>query len=186
MLHIIMITDGEANNMRQFSQLLDAMQNMRYGDVQVCIMGLSLVPEDIEWFENEECEDTRIRTVEAFEVELAQMMRREVVKKEGDYNFEMHTFRVLVTNLFPSDYDYEAPIQNLRHRIYITWHGKDRWWSQKNLCYRAFSCIMDLFICTPFYLSTCYCCCGWLQGGECGHYHHTYCVEMVCGEGEYL
>ena len=83
------------------------------------------------------------------------MLQKTVITKEGEYSFAMHTYRALLTNFFPADYDYEAKIQNLRHRIYITWHGKDRWWSQKNFCYRAFSCIMDLFICTPFYLSTC-------------------------------
>jgi len=180
MLHIVMITDGEANNMRQFSQLLDSMQNQQYGDVQVCIMGLSLVPEDIEWFENEECEDTRIRTVEAFEVELAQMMRREVVKKEGDYNFAMHTYRVLVTNLFPSDYDYEAPIQNIRHRFYITWHGRDRWWAQSNCCWWMFSSTIGQLFCTACWLGTGACCCGWLQGFDCGQYRYPDCVQLCC------
>jgi len=185
-LLVLALTDGEANNQDQFNSLLDRVQNKIYGNVQVCFMGISLEERDIEWFEHEECANSRIRTIEPFEVERTEMLQKTVITKEGEYSFAMHTYRALLTNFFPADYDYEAKIQNLRHRIYITWHGKDRWWSQKNFCYRAFSCIMDLFICTPFYLSTCYCCCGWLQGGECGHYHHTYCVEMVCGEGEYL
>jgi hypothetical protein len=40
---ILAITDGEANNMQTFSILLDKIQNGVYGDVQVCILGLSLV-----------------------------------------------------------------------------------------------------------------------------------------------
>ena len=46
--------------------------------------------------------------VEAYEVEQQQMLRQEVIKREGDYNFDMHVYRTLVTNLFPADYDYEA------------------------------------------------------------------------------
>mmetsp|Transcript_86889 Transcript_86889/g.270140 ORF Transcript_86889/g.270140 Transcript_86889/m.270140 type:complete len:216 (+) Transcript_86889:41-688(+) len=38
----------------------------------------------------------------------------------------MHTYRALVTNFFPADYDYEAPLQTLRHRLYITLHALDR------------------------------------------------------------
>ena len=52
-------------------------------DVQVCVSGLSLVPEDLEWFENEECEGTRVRTVEPYEAEWAQMLRKEVVGVEN-------------------------------------------------------------------------------------------------------
>jgi len=122
---ILGITDGEANDMKSFTALLDFVQNGRYGDVQICMMGLSLVPEDIEWFETEECDETRIRTVEPYEVELRQIMMREVTSKEGGYNFDMHSFRPLVTNFFPADYDYEAPLQNFRHRVYITLHGRD-------------------------------------------------------------
>ena len=66
-----------------FNGVLDAIQNRQHGDVQVCLMGLSLVPEDIEWFEDEECDDTHIRTIEAFEVEQQQMLRREVITKEA-------------------------------------------------------------------------------------------------------
>ena len=50
-----------------------------------------------------------------------------VITKEGEYNFDMHVYRTLVTNLFPADYDYEAPWQNLRHRCYATCHSRDRW-----------------------------------------------------------
>eukprot|EP00663_Eupelagonemidae_sp_cell21sb_P008700 gene8700-6291_t len=124
-LLLLILTDGEANNMRfqggtggsrtthtssnkvlchgcvfflsHQNVVLDAVQNQHFGDVQVCLMGLSLVRaqhpthpqlphttlrkpwlyghdargpsrlvaagcwatrEDIEWFENEECEDT--------------------------------------------------------------------------------------------------------------------------------
>jgi len=98
---ILAITDGEANDMQSFSVLLDQVQNLIYGDVQVCLMGLSLVKEDIEWFEMEECDETRIRTVESFEVEQRQIQLKEVVRREGNYNFAMHTFRALVTNYFP-------------------------------------------------------------------------------------
>ena len=35
-------------------------------------------------FENEECEDSRVRTIEPFEVELAQMFYREVIGCEGE------------------------------------------------------------------------------------------------------
>merc|ERR1711988_752683 len=125
--------------MVSFNSELDRVQNGVHGDSQVCFMGLSLVPQDIEWFENEECDETRIRTVEAYEVEQRQIQLREVVSKEGAYNFEMHSYRVLLTNFFPADYDYEAPLQNLRHRLYITCHGRDRWWGLYNPCWRACS-----------------------------------------------
>merc|ERR1719254_117617 len=95
-----------------FNALLDCVQNGQYGHMQVCLLGLSLVPADIEWFENEECDETRIRTVEAYEVEARQIRRREVVRHEDGYNFEMHSYRSLVTNFSPADYDYEAPLQN--------------------------------------------------------------------------
>eukprot|EP00419_Tripos_fusus_P020085 CAMPEP_0172741050 /NCGR_PEP_ID=MMETSP1074-20121228/126253_1 /TAXON_ID=2916 /ORGANISM="Ceratium fusus, Strain PA161109" /LENGTH=507 /DNA_ID=CAMNT_0013571299 /DNA_START=58 /DNA_END=1578 /DNA_ORIENTATION=+ len=127
-LLIVGITDGEANNMTTFNNTLDSIQNDAYGEVQVCFLGLSLVREDIEWFENEECDETRIRTIEAYDVEKRQIQLRKVVNKEAGYNFAMHTYRTLVTNFFPSDYDYEAPWQNLRHRFYITLHGRDRWY----------------------------------------------------------
>merc|ERR1719272_418565 len=89
-LLLLVVTDGEADDMQTFNAVLDRVQNDVYGDVQVCFMGLSLVPQDIEWFENEECDETRIRTVEAYEVEQRQIQLREVVSKEGAYNFDMH------------------------------------------------------------------------------------------------
>jgi len=60
---VLIITDGEANDMPSFNRTLDEVQNGIWGDVQVCLMGLSLVREDVEWFENEECDETRIRTI---------------------------------------------------------------------------------------------------------------------------
>lgn len=163
-LLLLALTDGEANNMTTFNQRLDEIQNLKYGDVQVCLMGLSLVKEDIEWFENEECDETRIRTVEAFEVENRQIQLREVVRREGGYNFLMHTYRVLVTNFFPADYDYEAPLQNMRHRLYITLHGRDRWWS---IQIPGWSCISQP-ACACCFLATGAHCCGWCQGNDCG------------------
>ncbi|CAE7197943.1 unnamed protein product, partial [Symbiodinium pilosum] len=142
-------------------QVLDEIQNRMYGDVQVCLMGLSLVKEDIEWFEQEECEDTRIRTIEAFEVENRQIQLKEVMKREGGYNFAMHVMRALVTNYFPADYDYETPLQNLRHRLYITIHGRDRWWALWNPCW--YLCCTSAF-CPACFLATGCHCCGWLQG----------------------
>merc|ERR1712061_761194 len=142
-------------------------QNLAHGDVQVCLMGLSLVKSDIEWFEDEECGDTRIRTVEAFEVEQRQIQMREVVQKEGAYNFLMHTYRALVTNYFPADYDYEAPLQNIRHRLYITIHGRDRWWGLQNLVYRL---LCSQLCCTACFMATCLHCNGWMQGNDCGKY----------------
>merc|ERR1719469_1305145 len=124
---VLGITDGEANDMKSFAALLDYCQNGHFGDVQVCLLGLSLVKEDIEWFEMEECDETRIRTIEPYEVEIQQILMREVVSKQDGYSFEMHSYRALVTNFFPADYDYEAPLQNFRHRLYITGHGRDRW-----------------------------------------------------------
>jgi len=164
LLHLLVLTDGEANNMNAFSRCLDEVQNNVHGDVQICIMGLSLVKEDIEWFEDEECEETRIHTVEAYEVEQRQIQMKEVVKREGGYNFLMHTYRVLVTNYFPADYDYEAPLQNIRHRIYITLHGRDRWWSLTLPCYYPVS----LIFCSACFLATCGNFAGWCQGNDCG------------------
>lgn len=164
-LLIVGITDGEANNMITFNNTLDSIQNGAYGEVQVCLLGLSLVKEDIEWFENEECDETRIRTVEAYEVENRQIQLREVVKREGGYNFAMHTYRTLVTNFFPSDYDYEAPLQNLRHRFYITLHGRDRWYGINNICWKL---LVSNAGCTACFLLTGAHCCGWCQGRECG------------------
>ena len=66
--------------------------------VQVCFMGLSLVAKDIEWFENEECDDTRIRTIEPWEVEQQQILWRKVIERAGQYTFAMHTMRALLTN----------------------------------------------------------------------------------------
>merc|ERR1711977_394706 len=109
-----------------FNRTLDQVQDEMYGDVQVCLMGLSLQPEDIAWFEDEECDDTRIRTIEPWEVEQQQIMWRQVIGSPGQYTFAMHTMRALVTNLFPADYDCEAPLQTLRHRLYITLHAIDR------------------------------------------------------------
>merc|ERR1719326_366338 len=123
---ILCLTDGEANDADLFNQTLDQIQDELWGDVQVCIMGLSLEPEDIAWFEDEECDDTRIRTIEPWEVEQQQILWRQVIGSTQDYNFAMHTMRALVTNLFPADYDYEAPVQTLRHRLYITLHAVDR------------------------------------------------------------
>ena len=163
-LLLLVLTDGEANDMVSFNRTLDECQNGVYGDVQVCFMGLSLVAKDIEWFENEECDDTRIRTVEPYEVEQRQMQLKEVVAKEGGYTYAMHTLRVLVTNLFPADYDYEAPLQNLRHRLYITLHGRDRWWGLNNCCWRlccSGACCCCWFVCSGGH------CCGWCQGNEC-------------------
>eukprot|EP00932_Pfiesteria_piscicida_P015762 SRR837773.2847.p2 GENE.SRR837773.2847~~SRR837773.2847.p2 ORF type:complete len:167 (+),score=57.34 SRR837773.2847:325-825(+) len=164
--------------MLRFSTCLDEIQNQQHGDVQVCLMGLSLVKDDIEWFEDEECEDTRIRTVEAYEVEQRQIQMREVVRREGGYNFLMHTYRVLVTNYFPSDYDYEAPLQNLRHRFYITWHGRDRWWGIRAPPYKWLSQL----VCSGCFLGSCACCCGWCQGHDCGKCKWPELLEGCCGE----
>jgi hypothetical protein len=178
-LLLLVITDGEADNPYTFNAVLDQIQNNVYGDVQCCFMGLSLKQEDIEWFENEECDETRIRTVEAYEVEQRQIQLREVVQKEGAYNFEMHNYRVLVTNFFPSDYDYEAPLQNLRHRLYITCHGRDRWWGLNNQCWRL--CCTHL-CCTCCFVATCFHCNGWCQGNDCGKYQKPELMDMLCGE----
>lgn len=55
-----------------------------------------------------------------------QMTKCNVVTSPDDYNFEMHVTRALVTNFFPADYDVQAPLQTLRHRLYITLHAIDR------------------------------------------------------------
>jgi len=123
---ILAFTGGEANDKDVFNRTLDQIQDGLHGDVQVCLMGLSLEPDDIEWFEDEECDDTRIRTIEAWEVEQQMILYREVIPRSNDYSFAMHVYRALVTNYFPADYDYEAPIQTLRHRLYITLHALDR------------------------------------------------------------
>lgn len=60
---------------------------------EVCLFGLSLIKEDIEWFENEECDETRIRTIEPFEVENRQIQLKEVTRREGGYTFDMHVMR---------------------------------------------------------------------------------------------
>jgi len=178
-LLLLCITDGEANNMQTFNRILDEVQNDVYGDVQVCLLGLSLVKKDIEWFENEECDETRIRTVEAFEVEQRQIMLREVVRREGNYNFAMHTYRVLLTNFFPADYDYEAPLQNLRHRLYITCHGRDRWWGLNNSCYWL---LCSQLFCTGCFVATCAHGAGWCQGNDCGKCQKPELLDMCCGD----
>lgn len=178
-LLILAITDGEANNMQTFTRTLDEIQNGVYGDVQVSLLGLSLVKQDIEWFENEECDETRIRTVQAFEVENRLIQLREVVKREGGYNFPMHTYRVLVTNYFPADYDYEAHLQNLRHRLYVTLHGRDRWWGLQNPLWR---CACSWIGCTACFMCTGAHCCGWCQGNDCGKCQYPECLEALCGE----
>jgi hypothetical protein len=81
--------------MDSFNTLLDSIQWGAHGDVQVCLNGLSLVPEDLEWFENEECDDTRIRTVEAFEVEQQQMLRKEVYRSQL-FNFFHCGYKMLL------------------------------------------------------------------------------------------
>lgn len=179
-LLLLVVTDGEADNMQTFNATLDQIQNNVYGDVQVSFMGLSLVPRDIEWFENEECDETRIRTIEAYEVEQRQIQLREVVSKEGAYNFEMHTYRVLLTNFYPADYDYEAPLQNLRHRLYITLHGRDRWYGLNNPCWR---CAVSNIICSACFVATGAHCCGVCQGNECGKYQVPEMLEG-CFKGE--
>mmetsp|Transcript_126856 Transcript_126856/g.370918 ORF Transcript_126856/g.370918 Transcript_126856/m.370918 type:complete len:565 (-) Transcript_126856:128-1822(-) len=125
-LLLLALTDGEANDKDDFNSILDEIQDGLHGDVQVCLMGLSLEPEDIAWFEDEECDDTRIRTIEAWEVEQQMILYRKVIQRTTDYSFAMHTYRALVTNFFPADYDYDAPLQTLRHRLYITLHALDR------------------------------------------------------------
>jgi len=180
-LLIIGITDGEANNMLTFCNLLDCIQNNQYGDVQVSLMGLSLVKEDIEWFENEECDETRIRTIESYEVEQRQIQLKEVVKKEGNYNYQMHIYRCLVTNFYPAEYDYEAHLQNLRHRLYITIHGRDRWYGINSCVWKT--CCSDL-CCTACFICTCCHCNGWCQGNEicASKYEMPQMLEGCCGE----
>jgi hypothetical protein len=41
-------------------------------------------------------------------VEQQQMLRKEVIGTEADYNFDMHVFRALLTNYYPADYDFEV------------------------------------------------------------------------------
>eukprot|EP00438_Fugacium_kawagutii_P032527 Skav202145 [mRNA] locus=scaffold970:31859:33574:+ [translate_table: standard] len=174
-LLILVLTDGEANDMQDFNRVLDEIQNLRYGDVQVCLMGLSLIKEDIEWFENEECDETRIRTIEPFEVENRQIQLREVTRREGGYTFDMHVMRALVTNYYPADYDYEAPLQNLFHRLYITIHGRDRWWGMQNPLWYG---ICSNGVCPVCFLATCCHCCGWLQGNDCGKWQAPECLQF--------
>lgn len=176
-LLVLALTDGEANDMYSFNAILDACQNGQFGDVQICLLGLSLVPRDIEWFENEECDEIRIRTIEAYEVEARQIRLKEVVQREDGYNFEMHSYRSLVTNFFPADYDYEAPLQNLRHRLYITLHGRDRWWGLNSVVWRC--CCSNLF-CTCCFLATGCHCCGWCQGNDCGKCQKPDILDGCC------
>ena len=111
-------------------------------------MGLSLEKGDIDWFEDEECDDTRIRTIEAFEVEQQRILYQKLIQRNSDYNYAMHTFRALVTNYFPADYDYEAPMQTLRHRLYITLHAMDRRFTgNRNRKYRGYDSQMGLPCC---------------------------------------
>merc|ERR1711871_116669 len=175
-LLLLVLTDGEADNMYDFNAVLDRVQNNVYGDVQVCFMGLSLEPRDVEWFENEECDETRIRTVEAYEIEQRQIQLREVVSKEGAYNFEMHTYRVLLTNYFPADYDWEAPLQNLLHRLYITLHGRDRWFGLNSTCWRL---VVSNVLCSACFVATGAHCCGWCQGNECGKCQKPEMLELL-------
>eukprot|EP00811_Abedinium_folium_P033208 NODE_6190_length_1696_cov_9.650733.p1 GENE.NODE_6190_length_1696_cov_9.650733~~NODE_6190_length_1696_cov_9.650733.p1 ORF type:complete len:482 (-),score=121.00 NODE_6190_length_1696_cov_9.650733:251-1633(-) len=176
---VMVLTDGEANDMPSFNTLLDSCQNGVYGDVQICLYGLSLVPRDIEWFENEECDEIRIRTVEAYEVEAQQIRLREVVKREDGYTYEMHCYRTLVTNFFPADYDYEAPFQNLRHRLYITIHGRDRWYGIINPLWK---CAISNIACSCCFIATGAHCCGWCQGNPCGKCQKPEMIEGCCGE----
>jgi len=175
-LLLLGLTDGEANDMVYFNRVLDEIQNLLYGDVQICLLGLSLIRKDIEWFENEECDETRVRTIEAFEVEDRQIQLREVAPKEGGYNYAMHTYRGLVTNFFPADYDYEAPLQNFRHRVYITIHGRDRWWAIQNNIYW---CVCSQLFCSACFLATGCHGFGWCQGNECGK---CQCPDMLRGD----
>merc|ERR1712032_929103 len=109
------------------------------------------------------------------------MQLKEVVRQEGAYNFLMHTYRVLVTNYFPADYDYEAPLQNLRHRLYITLHGRDRWWGINSRIYYGVSQLL----CSACFLGTGCHCAGWCQGHDCGKCHKPELLEALgemCGE----
>eukprot|EP00929_Paragymnodinium_shiwhaense_P100481 TRINITY_DN6282_c0_g1_i1.p1 TRINITY_DN6282_c0_g1~~TRINITY_DN6282_c0_g1_i1.p1 ORF type:complete len:578 (+),score=82.24 TRINITY_DN6282_c0_g1_i1:68-1735(+) len=175
-LFLLILTDGEANNMVTFNNRLVEIQNEVHGDVQVCLLGLSLVKQDIEWFENEECDYTRIRTVEPFEVEQQRIRLREVVKKEGAYNFAMHTFRSLLTNIYPADYDYEAHLQNFRHRAYITCHNCDAFMSLQIPCWSCCS----IPVCVGCYVCTGAHCAGWCQGNDCGKCQQP--EGWCCGE----
>merc|ERR1712232_1190841 len=111
--------------------------------------------------------------------EQRQIRLKEVVKKEAGYNFDLHSVRALVTNFFPADYDYEAPLQNLRHRLYITYHGRDRWWGLNSFCYRW---LCSNILCGTCFLLTCCHCRGWCQGNECcsGKYQCHDCLEGCC------
>ncbi len=181
---ILVLTDGEANDMSSFNGLLDEVQNGYHGDVQVLLVALSLIPSDVDWFENEECEDSRVRTVEAFQVERTQMIRREVIGTEGEYGYKAHVLRCLVTNLFPADYDYEAPRQTLLHRLYITLHGRDRWWRTRfPFTYGPLSIVLNMFY-TFVFIVTGGCCCGLGQGNtDAGKCRLPDCLEAVsCAE----
>merc|ERR1712181_174456 len=111
------------------------------------------------------------------EQRLIQM--KEVVKREGGYNFSVHTYRVLLTNYFPADYDYDAHLQNFRHRLYITCHGRDRWWGLNNSLYY---CCCSQLLCSACFLGTCGHCCGYCQGENCGKCQKTEMLESCCGE----
>lgn len=171
---ILALTDGEANDKDVFNDTLDQIQDGVHGDVQVCLMGLSLEPEDIEWFEDEECDDTRIRTIEAWEVEQQMILYRKVIPRSDGYSFAMHVYRALVTNYFPADYDYEAPIQTLRHRLYITLHALDRRFTGRRDA--KYSSGMRATPATPMEAVQCCvptaavigCLLGGVKGGACG------------------
>ena len=180
-LQILMVTDGEANNMQSFNQILDATQNNYYGDVQLCILALSLQSRDVEFMDNEECEHIRVRAIEAFEIEEFQIRNKLVAYKEGAYNYPMHIMRALLTNNYPCDYDFEAPLQTLRHRLYITMHSNDRWYSQQSAVYGIMSCLAGIVCTSPLYVATGCCCCGYLQGQDCGVPRPTECVEQFSG-----
>uniref|UniRef100_A0A7S0ADV4 VWFA domain-containing protein n=1 Tax=Pyrodinium bahamense TaxID=73915 RepID=A0A7S0ADV4_9DINO len=123
---ILVLTDGEAVDKADFSSILDEVQDGIHGDIQVCLVGLNLEPQGLEWFDDEECEATRIRTIRPWEVEQQQMLWRKVIERPSQYSFALHTMRALVTNLFPADYDYKALLQSLRHRLYSTLSAADR------------------------------------------------------------
>merc|ERR1711918_244024 len=100
-----------------------------------------------------------------YEVEARQIQLREVVKREDGYNFEMHCYRSLVTNLFPADYDFEAPLQNMRHRVYITLHGRDRWYGLNNPLWKL---AVSQLLCIACFVGSCAHGCGYCQGNDCG------------------
>jgi len=123
---ILVLTDGEAVDRADFNAILDEIEDGVHGDTQVCLLGLNLEPQGLEWFEDAECEASRVRTIRPWEVEQQQMLWRKVIEHPGQYSFAFHTVRALLTNLFPAEYDYKAPFQCLRHRLYSTLRALDR------------------------------------------------------------